>query len=220
MHSATVALFDDHPIVRQGVRALLEAEPGFMVVGEAENGREAVELAKRLRPDIAVVDLMLPDLNGLEVTRYIHRFNPSTKVLILSMYADEPHVLEALRAGALGYVVKGSSTASLISALRETLDGHRYLSPMLSDWAIEAYIAHAGRVTGQVDRYELLSPREREVFQLAAQGATNAEIAQRLTISSRTAETHRTHLIHKLGLKTQRQLALYALKRGYISEDT
>ncbi len=216
MVNATVAVFDDHPIVRQGLRALLEVEPGFTMIGEAGDGRTAIELVERLKPDLAVVDLMLPELNGLDVTRRILQIAPRTRVLILSMHDDEAHVLEALRAGAAGYVLKGTSMTTLAYGLREALEGRRYLSPPLSDRAIDAYVLHASEAARPVDRYEILSPREREVFQLAAQGATNAEIADRLVISPRTAETHRTNLLRKLGLKSQTELVRRAIQCGII----
>ena len=133
----TIVLADDHPIVRQGICGLLESEPGFVVVGEAGDGREAVELVERLQPDIAILDLMMPELNGLEVARRALRLSSRTRVVILSMYSDEPHVLEALRAGAMAYVLKGTSTETLIFALREAMAGRRYLSPPLSDRAVE-----------------------------------------------------------------------------------
>src|SRR5690242_14486110 len=139
----TIVLADDHPIVRQGVRGLLESEPGFQVVGEAGDGREAVEILERLRPDMAVVDMMLPGLNGLEVTRRALRSSPHTRIAILSMYSDEPHVIEALQAGAMAYILKGTDTEALIFALREALAGRRYLSPPLSDRAVEVYLSQA-----------------------------------------------------------------------------
>ena len=155
----TIVLADDHPIVRQGMRGLLESEPGFFVVGEAGDGREAVELVERLQPDAAILDLMMPDLNGLEVTRRALRLSSRTRVVILSMYSDEPHVLEALRAGAMAYVLKGTSTETLIFALREVMAGRRYLSPPLSDRAVEVYLAQIGAAARPTDRYDLLTAR-------------------------------------------------------------
>jgi DNA-binding NarL/FixJ family response regulator len=212
----TIVLADDHPIVRQGMRGLLESEPGFVVVGEAGDGREAVELVERLTPDIAILDLMMPDLNGLEVTRRALKLSPRTRVVILSMYSDEPHVLEALQAGAAAYVLKGTTTETLIFALREAAAGRRYLSPPLSDHAIEMYLAQIGTAARATDRYELLTAREREVLELVARGASYAEIAEKLTISPRTAETHRTNLMRKLELKTTADITLYAVQRGLI----
>jgi DNA-binding NarL/FixJ family response regulator len=215
----TIVLADDHPIVRQGMRGLLESEPGFVVVGEAGDGREAVELVERLQPDVAILDLMMPELNGLEVARRALRLSPRTRVVILSMYSDEPHVLEALRAGAMAYVLKGTSTETLIFALREAMAGRRYLSPPLSDRAVEVYLAQIGTAARPTDRYELLTAREREVLELVARGASYAEIADKLTISPRTAETHRTNLMRKLDLKTTADITLYAVQRGLIDPD-
>lgn len=215
----TIVLADDHPIVRQGMRGLLEAEPGFVVVGEAGDGREAVELVERLTPDIAILDLMMPNLNGLEVTRRALKLSPHTRVVILSMYSDEPHVLEALQAGAAAYVLKGTTTETLIFALREAAAGRRYLSPPLSDHAVEVYLAQIGTAARATDRYELLTSREREVLELVARGASYAEIAEKLTISPRTAETHRTNLMRKLDLKTTADITLYAVQRGLIDPE-
>ncbi len=215
----TIVLADDHPIVRQGMRGLLETEPGFVVIGEAGDGREAVELVERLQPDVAILDLMMPEINGLEVARRALRLSPRTRVVILSMYSDEPHVLEALRAGAMAYVLKGTSTETLIFALREAMAGRRYLSPPLSDRAVEVYLAQIGTAARPTDRYELLTAREREVLELVARGASYAEIADKLTISPRTAETHRTNLMRKLDLKTSADITLYAVQRGLIDPE-
>jgi two-component system, NarL family, response regulator NreC len=215
----TIVLADDHPIVRQGISGLLESEPGFVVVGEAGDGREAVELVERLQPDIAILDLMMPELNGMEVARRALRLSPRTRVVILSMYSDEPHVLEALRAGAMAYVLKGTSTETLIFALREAMAGRRYLSPPLSDRAVEVYLAQIGTAERSTDRYDLLTAREREVLELVARGASYAEIADKLTISPRTAETHRTNLMRKLDLKTTADITLYAVQRGLIDPE-
>jgi DNA-binding NarL/FixJ family response regulator len=215
----TIVLADDHPIVRQGLRGLLESEPGFVIVGEADDGRAALELVERLQPDVAILDLMMPELNGLEVTRRALRSSPHTRIAILSMYSDEPHVLEALRAGAAAYVLKGTSTETLIFALREALAGRRYLSPPLSDRAVEVYLAQIGTAARPVDRYDLLTAREREVLELLARGESYAEIADKLIISPRTAETHRTNLMRKLDLKTAADITLYAVQRGLIAPD-
>jgi len=215
----TIVLADGQPIVRQGISGLLESEPGFVVVGEAGDGREAVELVERLQPDVAILDLMMPELNGMEVARRALRLSPRTRVVILSMYSDEPHVLEALRAGAMAYVLKGTSTETLIFALREAMAGRRYLSPPLSDRAVEVYLAQIGTAARSTDRYDLLTAREREVLELVARGASYAEIADKLTISPRTAETHRTNLMRKLDLKTSADITLYAVQRGLIDPE-
>jgi len=213
----TIVLADDHQIVRQGLRALLEAEPGFRVIGEAGNGLEAVRLVERLEPNVLVLDLMMPGLNGLEVGRQINKRLPQTRIVILSMHDNEAYVLRALRNGATAYVLKDSSATDLGQAVREAAAGRRYLSPPLSDRAIEVYKEKAKAAA--LDKYETLTTREREVIQLTAEGHTNAEIATQLNISPRTAETHRANLMHKLGLSSQTDLIRYALRRGIIPLD-
>ena len=212
--TTTIMLADDHKIVRQGLRALLEAEPDLHLVGETGDGLEAVQLAERLCPDVLVLDLMMPGLGGLEVTLQVGKRSPQTRVIILSMHADEAYVLEALRNGAAGYVLKESSADELVQAVREVVAGRRFLSSPLSERAIDAYVSKAQEVV--LDRYETLTAREREVLHLAAEGHTNAEIADRLSISSRTAETHRANMMRKLALRSQTDLIRYALRRGII----
>jgi DNA-binding NarL/FixJ family response regulator len=214
--TTTIVLADDHRIVRQGLRALLTAEADFKVIGEADDGREALALVRRLNPDVLVLDLMMPGLNGLEVARQLHKQTPKVGIVVLSMHDDEGFVLEALANGASAYVLKDSNSSDLIQAVREVSAGRRYLSPPLSDRAIEAYQQRA-RV-GTLDRHETLTSREREVLQLSAEGHTNSEIAARLGISTRTAETHRSHIMHKLGLHTQSDLIRYAIRRGIIKQ--
>ncbi|MGA9994227.1 MAG: response regulator transcription factor [Pyrinomonadaceae bacterium] len=214
MKTTNIVLADDHRIVRQGLRALLAAEADFKVIGEADDGREALEVVRRLNPDVLVLDLMMPGLNGLEVARQLHKQSPKVGLVVLSMYDDEGFVLEALANGVSAYVLKDSNSSDLVQAVREVAAGRRYLSPPLSDRAIETYQQMA-RV-GAMDKHETLTTREREVLQLSAEGHTNSEIAARLGISTRTAETHRSRLMHKLGLHTQSDLIRYALKRGII----
>jgi DNA-binding NarL/FixJ family response regulator len=213
----TIALADDHHIVRHGLRALLETERDFRIVGEASDGIEAVRMAESLKPDVLIVDLMMPGLNGLEVTRQTGQVSPRTRVIILSMHTNEAYVLEALRKGATGYVLKDTHASDLVQAVREVAAGRRYLSPPLTERAIELYIQKAEIAT--LDIYDTLTTREREVLQLAAEGYTNAEIAARLFISPRTAETHRANLMRKLGLRTHTDLIRYALKRGILPMD-
>nr|NIO71757.1 response regulator [Anaerolineae bacterium] len=168
----------------------------------------------RLQPDVLVLDLMMPGLNGLEVTRQVSQRSPRTHVVILSMHPNEAYVLEALRAGAAAYVLKESTSAELVRAVREAVAGRRYLSPPLSERAIEAYMQKAE--SAALDPYETLTAREREVLHLVAEGHTNAEIAERLFISRRTVETHRANLMRKLGLRTQTDLISYALRQGIL----
>lgn len=214
MKTTTIVLADDHRIVRQGLHALLAAEADFKVVGEAGDGREALELVKLHAPDVLVLDLMMPGLNGLEVARQLHKHTPKVGVVVLSMHDDEGFVLEALANGVSAYVLKDSNSSDLIQAVREVAAGRRYLSPPLSDRVIETYLQMAK--VGTMDKHETLTTREREVLQLSAEGHTNSEIAARLGISTRTAETHRSRLMHKLALHTQADLIRYALRRGII----
>jgi DNA-binding NarL/FixJ family response regulator len=211
-----VVLTDDHPIVRQGLRTLLESECGCQVIAEATDGLTAIDLISRLTPDVAILDLQMPDLDGLEVARRAQEKAPATRVIILSMHGDEPYVVQALRHGVAGYVLKGAATTDLTTAVRTVLEGKRFLSASLSERAIEAYALRAQEASSPLDRYDLLTAREREVLQLAAQGMTNTEIGQRLSISPRTAETHRTNLLRKLTLTTHTELVRFAISRGLL----
>jgi DNA-binding NarL/FixJ family response regulator len=210
----TIALADDHKVVRQGLRAVLEAEPDFRVIGEAGDGLEAIRVVERLRPDVVILDMMMPGLHGLEATRQVRKCAPKTHVVVLSMHADEAYVIEALKNGAAAYVLKDSSSDELIKAVREAAADRHYLSPPLSESAIEAYAQRAGPTA--MDPYESLSDREREVLQLAAEGHTNPEIGKRLFISPRTVEIHRANMMKKLDLHNQTDLIRYALKRGML----
>jgi DNA-binding NarL/FixJ family response regulator len=213
----SIVLAEDHRIVRQGVKMLLAGELDFRVVGETGDGLEAVHLVERLRPNIIVLDLMMPSLGGLEVAREIKERTPHTRILILSMHSNEAYVLEALRAGALGYVIKESSSDDLVYAIREVMAGRHYLSPPLSERAIVTYLERAG--SGQRTSYETLTMREREVLKLTAEGYSSPEIAERLVISSRTVETHRANIMRKLELRTTADLIRYAIRHGLLSAD-
>jgi two-component system response regulator NreC len=213
----TLVLAEDHHIVRQGIRSLLEAEGDFKVIGEVADGLDAVRMVGRLHPDVLVLDLMLESLNGLEVARQVATQSPKTAIIILSMYNNEAYVLEALRAGAKGYVLKDATAAELVKAVREAVIGRHYLSTSLSERIIENYIEKSKET--YLDPYETLTTREREVLHLAAQSRTNAEIAKRLFISRRTVEVHRASVMHKLGLRSQAQLIRYAIKRGILPPD-
>jgi DNA-binding NarL/FixJ family response regulator len=214
MSRTTVVLADDHHIVRQGLRVLLEAEGDFSVIGEEADGLKVVELVERLRPNVLLLDVMMPGLNGLEITRQIAKRAMQTRVVILSMHASETYVLEALRHGAAGYVLKDANPTELVQAVREVRAGRRYLSRGLSERAIDAYAEKAQ--AAPADAYETLTTREREVLQLAAESSSASEIAARLGISPRTVETHRENLMRKLGLKSQTDLIRYALRRGIL----
>ena len=214
MSKTTVVLADDHAIVRQGLRAVLEATSEFAVVAEVADGLQVVEVAERLRPNVLVLDLMMPGLNGLEITRQIRNRCPQTRVVILSMHANEAYVVEALRYGAAGYVLKEASTTEVAQALRDVAAGRRYLSPPLSERAIEVYAEKAQ--DAPLDLYDTLTTREREVLQLCAEGYSSTEMATRFGISPRTADTHRANLMRKLGLQSQTDLVRYALRRGIV----
>lgn len=217
MSKITIVLADDHNLVRQGLRALLTEEPDFSIVGEAADGVETMRLVNRVKPDILVLDLIIPSLNGLEVTREVRRRHPATRVIILSMYENEAYVSEAIRNGASGYVLKCSTSADLVKAIREAVAGRCYLSSALSIAAIEAYSRRTK--TGKLDRYETLTTREREVFHLTAEGHTSAEIARRLFISSRTVEIHRANMLRKLKLHNQTDVVRFAIERGILPLD-
>jgi two-component system, NarL family, response regulator NreC len=215
MTALTVVLADDHHVVRHGLRVLLESELDCQVIGEASNGVDAVTLVQRLEPDLLVLDMMMPGLSGLEVTRRVIANVPRTRIVILSMHADESYVREALRAGATAYVLKESMSGDFIFAVQQAAAGRRYLSPPLSERAIEIYAHQTGEAT--LDLYETLTERERDVLYLAAQGFTSAEIADQLSIGVRTIETHRASLMRKLGLRSPTDLVRYALRRGIIA---
>jgi len=214
MSKTSVVLADDHAIVRQGLRAVLEATAEFAVVGEVADGLQVPEAVDRLRPNVLVLDLMMPGLNGLEITRQVRKRCPQTRVVILSMHADEAYVLEALRNGAAGYVLKEASIPEVAQAVREVAAGRRYLSQPLSERAIESYAEKAQ--AAPLDLYETLTSREREVLQLCAEGYSSTEMAARLGISPRTADTHRANLMRKLGLQRQNDLVRYAVRRGIL----
>jgi two-component system response regulator NreC len=217
VNATTIVLVEDHQIVLEGLRALLETEPGLTIVGQTDNGSEAAQLAERLRPDVMIVDLMLPGLNGLEVTRLVRQRSPQSRIIILSMYDHESFVVEALKSGAAGYVLKRDGVAHLVQAVHEVRASRRYLSPSLSERALEAYILYVEQVKNSSQKpVETLTPREREVLHLAAQGYTNAEIAAHLVISPRTVEVHRANMMRKLGLRTQADLIRFAIQQGIL----
>lgn len=209
----TVILADDHEVVRRGVRSILEAGAGFKVVAEVADGLAAVQAAEKHRPTLLFLDLSLPRLHGLEALRQVRTASPQTKVLVLSMHNDEPYVIEALRAGAMAYILKGSESTEILQAVQDVLAGRRYLSTPLSERAIAALTS---RTPDQSDPLNALTPREREVLALAAEGLTTTEMAEKLFISPRTAETHRTNLMQKLGLQSQTDLVRFAIRRGLI----
>jgi len=215
--TVTILLADDHPVVRQGMRNFLETEANLSVVGEAEDGLQAVQLAEQLKPDVVIVDMMMPRLNGMEAIRQITLRLPQTRCVVLSMQSADPYVVQALKAGAVGYVLKDSGPNELIKAIQTVLSGTRYLSPQLSANLIDLFIAKVG--TEIPDPYDLLTAREREALQLAAAGLSSSDIAARISISTRTVEQHRQNMMRKMGFKNQTELIRFAFKRGIISID-
>jgi DNA-binding NarL/FixJ family response regulator len=205
----TIVLADDHPIVRQGLKLLLERE-GFEVVGEAADGLDAIELAKRLHPDVIVLDIVMPNLNGVACIGEIRKISPHTKIVLLTMHAEEHQVLEALRAGAKGCVLKSQASEHLLHALREVLNGGVYLSPSVSGAMVHAYVEKNGFP------YDPLSNRERQVLQLVAEGKTTKEVAVILGVAVKTAESHRTRLMEKLDIHSVAGLVRYAVRHGVI----
>jgi DNA-binding NarL/FixJ family response regulator len=209
----TIILADDHNLVREGLKHLLKDEATFRLIGEAKDGLEAVQLTEKLRPHVLLLDLMLPRLHGLEVIRQV-RQSTSAQVIIVSMYADEPYIVEAFRNGASGYVPKDSTGSELLQAIRSVMSGNRYLSPAISNVPISAYMRRMDN--GGKDVYHSLTARERVVLQLAAEGHSTAHIAKELFISPRTVETHRANVMRKLTLRSQTDLVRFAIRKKII----
>lgn len=210
----TAIIADDHEIVRHGLRGILEQDGTCRVVAEAADGLTATQLVDKHKPTLLILDLNMPRLHGLEVLRQVRTSSPHTRVIVLSMHNDEPYVIEALRGGAMAYLLKGSESQDITRALKEVLAGRRYLSATLSEWAINALMS---KPADDTDPLHNLTQRERMVLQLAAEGLSNAEVAEKLFISPRTAETHRTNLLRKLGLQTQTDLVRFAIRKGLIA---
>jgi DNA-binding NarL/FixJ family response regulator len=212
----TIVLADDHHIMRQGLRALLEREPDLAVVGEVADGAAALEALARLAPDVLILDLMMPSVNGLEVLRQAAKLGAGTRFVVLSMHSTGAYVVDALHSGASAYVLKEATASDLVRAVREVTAGRRYLSPPLSEHAIDAYTKRAQATS--IKPHGVLTAREMEVLRLAAQGYSVQQIAAALSISPRTAETHRSHLMRKLDLHSQTDLVRYAIRERIVLE--
>jgi RNA polymerase sigma factor (sigma-70 family) len=216
MKTIRVLLADDHTLVRAGIRGLVAALPDVEVVGETGDGQEALRLAETLRPDIVLLDIGMPGLNGLEVAARLAKFDPTIRAVILSMHTSEEYVLQALRAGAAAYLLKGSAVAELEVAIRAVARGETYLSPAVSKRVVDEYVARIGNAT---DPLAALTPRQREILQLVAEGQTNKEIAQRLGLSHRTVEVHRNQLMKRLAVHDVAGLVRFAVRVGLVERD-
>jgi DNA-binding NarL/FixJ family response regulator len=216
MKKIGVLLADDHTLIRAGLRMVVDAQPDLSVIAEANNGREAVTMAQALKPDVVVMDVGMPSLNGIEAARQIRETLPDTQIVMLSMHSDEGYVLRALKAGAKAYLLKDSAEADLAAAIRAAAAGKSFFSPAVGKVLLDDYMRKLQR-TGAEDSYELLSPREREVLQLVAEGNSSKEIANLLHLSVYTVETHRANVMQKLNLRGIPELTLYAVRKGIIS---
>src|SRR5579864_8043561 len=216
MNPIRILLADDHTVVRKGLRLLLESHPGLKVIAEASNGREAVALVEQHTPDVVVLDVAMPMLNGIEAARQISAKAPPTAIVFLSMHSDEGYVLKALKSGAKAYLLKDSAEYDLISAIKAVSDGKAFFSPAISKMLVEDYMRQM-REREVEDSYELLTTREREILQLLAEGKANKEVAALLNLSLYTVETHRGNIFQKLNLHSGAELILYAVRKGVIS---
>jgi two-component system, NarL family, response regulator NreC len=216
MRKIRVLLADDHNLIRAGLRRVVESQPDFIIAGEAEDGRQAVAMTEQLKPDVVVMDIGMPLLNGIEAARQIRGAHPETQIVMLSMHSDEGYVLRALKAGAKAYLLKDSAEADLASAIHAAAEGKSFFSPAVGKVLLEDYMRKMER-TGAEDSYELLSPREREVLQLVAEGKSSKEVANLLDLSVYTVETHRARVMQKLNLRGIPELILYAVRKGIIS---
>jgi len=214
----SILLADDHSIVRKGLRSTLEEDDRFHVVGEAANGREAVRIAEQLSPDIAILDIGMPQLNGIETTAQIQKVSPKTRVIILSMHSDETYILRALTAGARGYLLKDTAENDVMAAVDAVAQGKAYFSPAIAKMLLDDYVGFLRR-RGLDDSWDLLTDREKEVLQLLAEGQSNKEVANVLGIGVSTVETHRMNLMQKLNLHSTAEIVLYAVRKRIISSD-
>ncbi len=213
--STRVLIADDHKIVREGLKALIDKQEAMQVVAEADNGLEAVRLARKLRPDVVIMDLGMPQMNGIEATRELTAHEPGIKVIALSMHSDKRFVLQMIKAGASGYLLKDSAFEELISAIKTVVSNQSYLSPKITDVVIKDYIQTLSR--GDVSAFSVLTAREREVLQLLAEGRSTKEIAASLSVSVKTIETHRQQIMDKLDIHSVAELTKYAIREGLTS---
>lgn len=211
-----VVVVDDHAVIRQGLRMLLESRPEIEVIGDCENGREALLMVERTRPDVVLMDVVMPGLNGIEATRQVRKASPSTRVVILSGFVDENQITGSIRAGASGYLVKNSDVAELVLAIQTVNRGNQYYSAALSDGFDIPELQLQARRPEQKTGVDTLTPREREVLQLIAEGRTNQQIADELVVSVKTVEAHKAHIMDKLKAKSRTDLIRYALRRGIV----
>ncbi len=212
-----VLLADDHTILRAGLRMLIDAQPDIEVVGEASDGKKALAEAQRLLPDVVLMDITMPEMNGIEATRQVKRTLDATRVLILTMHENEEYLFQVLRAGASGYILKEAAGSELISAIRIVYAGRFYMSPSAQSMMVGDYLQRV-RSGEERDSYSALTEREREILKLVAEGHTNNQIAERLFISPKTVDTHRTHIMDKLNLHSRAELVKYAMRRGLLED--
>jgi two-component system, NarL family, response regulator NreC len=212
-----ILVVDDHTILRVGLRMMLNAQPDIEVIGEASDGNQAVSEAMRLVPDVILMDIAMPDCNGIEATRQVKRLQPETRILVLTMHENEEYLFQVLRAGASGYILKEAADTELITAIRTVSSGRFYLSPSAQSIMVGDYLQRV-RSGEERDSYSALTEREREILKLVAEGYTNNQIAERLTISPKTVDTHRTHIMDKLNLHSRAELVKYAMRRGLLED--
>jgi DNA-binding NarL/FixJ family response regulator len=213
-----IVIAEDHTILREGLRSLLSSHPSFEIVGEAEDGREAIRCVEKLKPDLILTDLSMPRMNGMEAIKEIKRGSPATKVLVLTVHKAEEYILATFRAGADGYILKDSTHSELVMAVKKVLDGKRYISPEISEKVIEGYLEGKKTLKSRTS-WETLTQREREILKLIAEGYKNKEIADDLCISVKTVEKHRANLMEKLDLHNIQALTAFAIERGLVSRE-
>jgi two-component system, NarL family, response regulator NreC len=216
MNKIRILVADDHGIVRKGLRFLLDRQPDMEVIGEASDGREVIRLSEELAPNIIIMDVAMPHLNGIDAAAQIIKANPDIRIIMLSMYADEAYLVRALSLGAKGYLLKDSAEADIVRAVHAVFQGRPFFSPQIAQSLLEDYVRTL-QERGLQDSYDLLTDREREVLQLLAEGKSNKEVATLLNLSTYTVETHRTNLMHKLNLHNTAEIVLYAIRKKIIS---